>query len=288
MKTGLILHPHISAIEQQRNDTLNRALTTDPASGQRWFELAQSYRRLGHFQLAIAAFDKATQLNYEAEQARLIIAVLRQQYAATQQTPIKPCPFQLFDDFLSVSETALIWAMYNAVASLQHNAKVEGNIRDATRRSATTLGINGYSSLDFFRHRITAVLTASYSYFNIQPPQNTHLAIQLSSHGHGDFYGIHNDTGRRHDRRRLSFVYYFHRQPRAFTGGELLLFDARGGDDHQYSSFCGIEPINNRLVVFPSDYFHQVCRVRLNSEDRSLGRHTLNGWLSEPSSYDSD
>lgn len=40
-----------------------------------------------------------------------------------------------------------------------------------------------------------------------------------------------------------------------------------------------IQPVHNSLIVFPSNYYHQVCTVHLPNADRIWGRQTINGWL---------
>ena len=77
----------------------------------------------------------------------------------------------------------------------------------------------------------------------------------------------------------LSYVYYFHQQPKAFTGGQLQLFDTNTKLNTASTTMTTIEPIHNSLIVFPSNYYHQVCTVNMPNHDRIWGRHTINGWL---------
>jgi hypothetical protein len=54
------------------------------------------------------------------------------------------------------------------------------------------------------------------------------LETQLTSHNDGGYYRIHNDNGSPSTATRvLTYVYYFHRQPVAFKGGQLRLYDSR-------------------------------------------------------------
>ena len=51
--------------------------------------------------------------------------------------------------------------------------------------------------------------------------------------------------------RRLSYVYYFHRQPRPFRGGDLLLYDTdRQAGNFEMGVFTRIEPLHNSIVFF--------------------------------------
>ncbi|WP_428249602.1 2OG-Fe(II) oxygenase [Ferrovibrio sp.] len=109
--------------------------------------------------------------------------------------------------------------------------------------------------------------------------------LQVTGHGHGGFFNIHKDASADPASpswaRHVTFIYYFHREPRRFTGGDLLLFDASGkvqsgGDDF---SFTRIDPTHNSLVFFESNRFHTVTRIDCPSADLLDGRWTVNGWL---------
>jgi Rps23 Pro-64 3,4-dihydroxylase Tpa1-like proline 4-hydroxylase len=53
--------------------------------------------------------------------------------------------------------------------------------------------------------------------------------IQLTSHNDGEFFHRHTDAASRETASRmLTFVYYFHSQPKGYTGGELVFFDGDG------------------------------------------------------------
>jgi Rps23 Pro-64 3,4-dihydroxylase Tpa1-like proline 4-hydroxylase len=72
----------------------------------------------------------------------------------------------------------------------------------------------------------------------------------------------------------LSGVYYFHRRPRAFTGGELRLY-AIGDPDR----FVDIEPTHNTLLVFPSWAPHEVRPVSCPTGQFMDSRFAINCWL---------
>lgn len=109
--------------------------------------------------------------------------------------------------------------------------------------------------------------------------------LQVTGHGDGGFFNIHRDASADPASpswaRHVTFIYYFHRQPRRFTGGDLLLFDAAG---HAQSggeefSFTRIDPVHNSLVFFQSNRLHTVTRIECPSADLLDGRWTVNGWL---------
>jgi SM-20-related protein len=105
------------------------------------------------------------------------------------------------------------------------------------------------------------------------------LELQLVAHGDGAFYKRHIDTKTASDAntiRLLSGVYYFHVQPRAFTGGALRLY-AIG--DPAMTTFADIEPEQNTLLVFPSWIPHEVMPVSCPSHRFVDSRFAINCWI---------
>jgi Rps23 Pro-64 3,4-dihydroxylase Tpa1-like proline 4-hydroxylase len=110
------------------------------------------------------------------------------------------------------------------------------------------------------------------------------VEIQLTASNHGEFYRRHQDGGagsKQADSRALTCVYYFFRQPKPFAGGDLLLYDWRrqGEALTAADSFRRIEPLSNRLVVFPSDAFHELMPVRCPSREFADSRFAMTIWL---------
>lgn len=102
------------------------------------------------------------------------------------------------------------------------------------------------------------------------------IEVQLTASGDGDFYGLHADGGpNRYSHRDISFVYFVCTDPECFTGGELHLEGAGPEAAEQL-----IEPIDNRLVMFPSRRRHEICRVMVPSLEFRHSRFTVNGWVS--------
>lgn len=102
---------------------------------------------------------------------------------------------------------------------------------------------------------------------------------ELSVHRDGGFYKPHQDTFTGHDRdamksdRLVTAVYYFHRQPKGFTGGEIALYPFRPGKP------LLVEPRDNRLVAFPSFALHEVLPVTCPGDDFASARFSINCWL---------
>ena len=100
----------------------------------------------------------------------------------------------------------------------------------------------------------------------------------------GGFYRAHADNLSPANRSRvLSFVYFFHREPRRFSGGDLLLYDT-DVDTSAWTcaAFSRIVPLRNSIVFFPSACWHQVCSVQCGTDDFGDGRWAVNGHVSRP------
>ena len=120
----------------------------------------------------------------------------------------------------------------------------------------------------------------------IEPPARTDWEFQITAHNHLDYFKVHRDNASEGLRGRLvSWVWYLHRQPRPFEGGELVLFDTvvdADGNVRKGEGFRMIEPADNTLVAFPSDCWHLVRAVRCPGGAFADSRFTVNGWLRDP------
>ena len=113
---------------------------------------------------------------------------------------------------------------------------------------------------------------------------------QLTAAGSAQFFKLHADSAPDNSR-AISCVYYIHREPRAFSGGELRLYDCleeEGGSCRAAHSFETVEPVSNRLVVFPSNEFHEVMPVRCPSDQFADYRFAVTSWLHRREQPDSE
>jgi SM-20-related protein len=138
-----------------------------------------------------------------------------------------------------------------------------------------------------FAARILEIVPEALNYFGLPLVSEPKLEIQLTTHNQGGYYRIHNDNGTPNTAARvLTYVYYFHRQPVAFQGGQIRLYDSRveSGRLRFAESFAEIDPENNMLLLFPSRLMHEVLPTYCSSRVFGDGRFTLNGWLRNQSS----
>jgi Rps23 Pro-64 3,4-dihydroxylase Tpa1-like proline 4-hydroxylase len=79
--------------------------------------------------------------------------------------------------------------------------------------------------------------------------------------------------------RMINYVYYFHKTPRPYTGGELLLFDSdtEVKDSWTRSRFTCVAPEDNSVVFFPPNFYHSVAPIRCPTQDFADSRFVING-----------
>jgi Rps23 Pro-64 3,4-dihydroxylase Tpa1-like proline 4-hydroxylase len=125
--------------------------------------------------------------------------------------------------------------------------------------------------------RIRAVLPRVLEKLGIEEFPVTVVEAQITASNDGDFFHPHCDDAQEMiASRRVTFVYFFHREPRPFEGGELRLHDSPANSAGGYQS---IVPQQNQIVFFPCSVLHEITPVECPSGAFADSRFTLNGWL---------
>jgi SM-20-related protein len=130
--------------------------------------------------------------------------------------------------------------------------------------------------------RVQQVVPELVSKFGLTPFQISQIEAQLTAHNHGNFYKIHNDNGSQETAtRELTYVYYFYREPKAFSGGELVIYDSKVENNFYVKADTSktVQPLNNSIVFFLSRYLHEVLPVHCPSQQFADSRFTINGWV---------
>ena len=129
--------------------------------------------------------------------------------------------------------------------------------------------------------RVRAAMPQVIRELRIPPITVGNVEAQVTASVHGSFFGVHTDHGVDVRKRHLTYVYYFNRQPKAFEGGELRVYDdiVRNGKLARAETFSVIEPLHNRIVFFWARTMHEVMRVDVPSRAFGDARFTINGWV---------
>ena len=190
-------------------------------------------------------------------------------------------PYAVIDGFLPAAlHDALLAESIDQISNFTPSSvhTPDGTAYDVdVRRSWRASGAGTFSE-EILRH-LTAARAKLLSAVGIEPFDPWSLELERCAHLDGDYFRPHIDTyteaqrgGMRGDR-ILTLVYYFHRQPRGFRGGELVLHPFGQGVENV------IEPHDNRLVVFPSFARHEVRPLTVPGNVPADARFSVTGWL---------
>ena len=156
----------------------------------------------------------------------------------------------------------------------------QGVVNYDHRRSQVLMDLERYETV--MLDRIKSVLPQVLDRLDMEEFPISGVEAQVTASNDGDFFHFHSDNGGERVRpRRLTFVYFFHREPRNFEGGELRIHDARLQNDEYLSegSYQTIVPQQNQIVFFPCELLHEITPVVCPSKQFADSRFTMNGWL---------
>ncbi len=108
---------------------------------------------------------------------------------------------------------------------------------------------------------------------------NTH-ETQVSRYGVGNYYNWHQDRIES-AKRQISVVYYFNKEPKYWSGGELLLTSSPLHNNkfiEKNPAVKTITPENNMAVIFTSITNHMV-EPTIAPEEFDKGRFSANMWV---------
>jgi Rps23 Pro-64 3,4-dihydroxylase Tpa1-like proline 4-hydroxylase len=214
-------------------------------------------------------------------------SVVGQSRVAVVESPeILPAKCVVLDEFLGPQELAELTRF-----TLEHEGDFqasevvsphsEGGVVNYEHRSSRVLMDLGKYQ-DLMLERIKLVLPQVLEKLGMQPFTIAGVEAQITASNDADYFHFHSDNGSEAVASRyLTFVYFFHREPRGFEGGELRIHDARLENDEYVSegTFQTIIPGQNQIVFFPCELLHEITAVKCPKQHFADSRFTLNGWL---------
>ena len=188
----------------------------------------------------------------------------------------------VWDEFLVMEEleALLAYAVHHEHEFAASQVFDPDRKQPSYRRSRVSLNTGWFHDviaqrMTFYFPRILRALDRPY--FDI-----TRVESQLTASNDGDYFRVHNDNSQANwPSREITYVYFFHREPRPFSGGELVLYDSREEDgfSEPVAVRKRLTPQQNTIVFFDSSVLHEVTPVRCPSQHFADSRFTLNGWL---------
>ncbi len=197
-----------------------------------------------------------------------------------------PARCVVLDEFLAPQEVAeLIRFTVDHESDFQTSEVLspesEGGVVDYEHRSSRVLVDLGKYQ-DLVLGHIETVLPEVLQKLGMEDFRISGVEAQITASNDGDFFRFHSDNGGATVASRyLTFVYFVHREPCGFEGGELRIHDARLNQGMYVSegTYQSVIPRQNQIVFFPCELLHEITPVRCRSRLFADSRFTLNGWL---------
>lgn len=190
-----------------------------------------------------------------------------------------PAPHRRIDGFMGEEMVARLLAHVAA----RQDAFVPTQVGHGTlnRNIRASLLLLDFGDLrDELETRMRGVVDWALEELRMSPLHLARIEMELVAHGDGAFYSPHIDTvidlPDSTSDRALTGVYYFHRQPKRYSGGALRLLPIRAREDEE--TFTDIIPGDDTLVLFPSWAPHEVRPVSCPSGEFMDSRFAINYW----------
>jgi SM-20-related protein len=206
--------------------------------------------------------------------------------AVAERPEILPARYVVLDEFLAPQELdQLIQLALDRETEFRTSEVVSpksdgGVVNYEHRRSRVLMDLGQHA--DVIAERIKSVLPQVLQELEMEEFAITEIETQATASNDGDFFHFHSDNSDpRVSARHLTFVYFFHREPKQFDGGELRIHDARleGNTYVSEGSYQTIVPQQNQIVFFPCELMHEITAVKCASGRFADSRFTVNGWL---------
>jgi SM-20-related protein len=189
-------------------------------------------------------------------------------------------PHLVIDEFLppELHDGLLQYALAHEADFARSHVRRDGQAyHSEDRRSWSSAGeLDGLKQP--FQAAVLEALPSLFATLGIEPFEPHVLEVEMSAHRDGDYFRPHWDTMHSVNRTRFSdrvitAVYYFHAQPRGFSGGEFAIHPFGEGDP------VLIEPRDNRLLAIPAFAMHEVKPIEIAGDDFRSARFAVNAWV---------
>lgn len=274
---------NLLSLHQQMEKKLALRYQKEPENLDNLQKLADCKRKAGKLNEAITLYEKQQKNSPNDSFISYRLNALKGTLNPLIAKPlgVQPAPLIKHTSFLSIKEyqQALGYmqkkqANYTpAKVGLGENAGYTPDIRNNT-------DLKGKHPIKFiFRDKIQALLSNITESLGLATFNPGFIEVKLRRYQNGEYFRTHQDGGS--SNRLLTFVYFLFQEPKAFEGGDLILFDTDPENDRYSNQFTRIAPQNNTLFVFPSHYYHAVLPVKTNNTNFLSARFAINGHIRE-------
>ena len=271
-------------LDEQARAALEKAVTANPNDWPALLRLAHLHRRQGDLEAARCLYQRVAAKTGDAK-ASWLSAVLGG--AALPNAPagegagegIWPAPFVRLTNFLPPERCDGLLELATANRRRFGPAMVGyGDVKPDARRGFHADRQVVRQVRPWFLPKLRTALPEVLTRVPVGDLGDCAVELKMTASLAQSDFKLHQDRNKRHPQRRLSWAYYFHRQPRRFSGGDLLLHDSSpSGDAGSIIAFTRLAPLHNSIVFFPSSCFHQMTPVEGEPDDFANCRFALNG-----------
>ena len=261
---------------------LRRTLALDPGNARALLRMIDIHRGRGDLATALKLCRRLVRIDPGHRKARWLSAVLGGG-TVPERRPSGPwpVPFVRIPGFLAPAEGERMLAY--AMARRERFAAAttgSGELRKVRPSRRIGLTANDAACQDvkpWLIPKVREVLPEVMARLRAEwfDPDQAPVRLQMTAYHDGGFTRLHRDPT------PLIGICYFHRLPKPFSGGDLLLYDtdtAKGG--YSPLGFSRIEPTANSIVFFSSDdHFHGVTPVAAETGDFADGRFSVNAMI---------
>jgi SM-20-related protein len=197
-----------------------------------------------------------------------------------------PAECVVLDEFLTVTELNRLRQfvfekeMRFEISEVLSPGVTVGAVDYEHRRSRVLLDLGGHETM--ITDRLRTCLPRVLQRWGRDPFPISRIESQITASNHGDYFRCHSDNGVGEVAdREITFVYFFHREPKQFSGGELRIYDSRRENDNYVptANYRTVVPEQNQLVLFASGLSHEITPVECPSGKFADSRFTVNGWF---------
>ena len=281
--TRAVLTP--GGLHDRAEAAVRRTLAADPHDAGALWKLGEIHRRQGSLAAAHDVYRRLNAHGPDRHKASWLSAVLGGGRVPEAIAPrgVWPAPFVRMRDFLAPGQCDRLMALAlagrgrlaPAGVGIGSDARVDPAVRMTFEADARTRR----EFRPWFLQKTGSVIPEVLARLRMEDGGRHAVELQMRVYPDGGYYWAHQDDV---VNRILSFVYFFHPEPRRFSGGDLLLYDADAEtDDCPFKAFSRIVPLRNSIVFFPSGAWHQVAPVTCDTDDFGSGRFVVNGHVRE-------
>ena len=274
---------HKRGLLDRAASALRQTLAANPQDQRALRRLGDLCRMQGRFAEARGCYLRLSRLKPSCRKAAWLSAMLKGDELPHAPPPgCWPVPFVRIENFLTPAEQGQVLdsalAKRSAFAPGKVGAGAKRGMQPAKRVGLVAGGEACADIAGWFVRKLREALPGALSRLRLDPALPAQINLQMTAFANGGYSRPHQDPSPKEYRSQTPLcIYYFHRQPKAFQGGDLLLYDTDvNAGRYDLSAFSRIEPMDNSILIYPRVWFHEVTSVQCAEGGFADGRFALN------------